>query len=41
MSLICKDPVMLNQWQPICSLEDINIAKRPLHTMLLGEKNFL
>lgn len=38
MSLICKDPVMLNQWQPICSLDDINIAKRTLHTMLLGEK---
>ena len=38
MSLICNDPVMLNQWQPICSLEDINIAKRTLHTMLLGEK---
>ena len=38
MSFICKDPVMLNQWHPICSLDDISISKRTLHTLLLEEK---
>ena len=34
----CDDPVILNQWHPICSLEEIHPTGKTFETLLLDEE---